>query len=248
MILQTEMNNLHGFGPIYVINLPRRTDRREHMEHLFKHYDITNYTFIDAFDGKDDLTNYIDSKSSYSKSVRKEEIATTMSHIKAIKHWLDSSDTEYAIFCEDDLSFDTVEHWGWTWQDFLNAIDFEYSVIQLCVTQFVKFQPKLHKRDRNDFSEGIYILNRHHATAIIERMMRKDKYFLDGKRQNSVADHDVIFGHTNKAFSCSLFTYEIKMPSDLNPQGQALHKKCRQDAIEFWQKQKIKLSDFVKVS
>lgn len=242
------MNKLGGFDPLYIINLPRRTDRREHMERLFKYYDINNYTFIDAFDGKDDLTNYIDSKSISSKSVRKEEVATTMSHIKAIKHWLDSSDTEHAIFCEDDLSFDTVEYWGWTWQEFLDAIKFEYSVIQLCTTQFTKFQPKIHKRLKNDFSAGIYMLTRRHAIGIIERMMRKDKYFLDGKRQNSVADHDVIFGHTSGAFACSLFTYEINMPSDLNPQGQALHKKCRQQAIEFWQKQKIKLSDFVSLS
>ncbi len=53
------MNKLGGFGPVYVINLARRTDRREHMEKLFKDYDITNYTFIDAFDGQENIHQHM---------------------------------------------------------------------------------------------------------------------------------------------------------------------------------------------
>jgi GR25 family glycosyltransferase involved in LPS biosynthesis len=53
------MNKLGGFGPVYVINLARRTDRRDHMEKLFKDYEITNYTFIEAFDAQENIHQYI---------------------------------------------------------------------------------------------------------------------------------------------------------------------------------------------
>jgi len=84
------MNKLGGFGPVYVINLSRRTDRRDHIEKIFKDYGITNYTIIDAIDAQDNIDHLIDYIPIARRSVRKTEIATTISHIKAIQHWLDN--------------------------------------------------------------------------------------------------------------------------------------------------------------
>ena len=43
-----ETNKLDGFGPLYIINLKRRTDRHERMMNLIYNNNITDYTFIDA--------------------------------------------------------------------------------------------------------------------------------------------------------------------------------------------------------
>lgn len=238
------MNKLGGFGPVYVINLQRRTDRRKHIEKIFKEYDITDYTIIDAIDAQDSIDHLIDYMPIARGSVRKTEIATTMSHIKAIQYWLDNSDTQYAIFCEDDLSFDTVPYWQWTWQDFIAAIDFEFDIIQLSITQFSNVDFKIHKRKRTDYSAGIYILKREHALNILKRMVHNEKYQIKGDRANSVIDHDILFGYTNKCYSCALFTYDVNLTSDTNPDGKYLHKKSRDKTMNFWKQTKIKLSDF----
>lgn len=242
------MNKLGGFGPVYVINLPRRTDRLEHIKKIFKDYDITNYTIIDAFDAKDELDHLIDYKPVIRKSVRKVEVATTMSHIKAIKYWIDNSDTDYAIFCEDDLSFDTVQYWGWNWQEFIDSINIDFDVIQLSITQFSNPKFILHKKRNNEYSANVYILKRNHAIEIIKRMFKENKYYISGDRANSVADHDVIFGYTDKCYSCGLFTYDINLFSDTNPDGKSLRKTSMIKTMEFWKNSNIKLSNFIEKS
>lgn len=241
------MNKLNGFGPVYVINLLRRTDRHDHIEKLFKEYNIINYTFIEAFDAQNDLSDLIQYGPVNNKSLRKEEIATTISHIKAIKYWLDNSNSEYAIFCEDDLSFDTVSYWDWTWEDFIKSINFDFDIIQLSITQFSNVNCNLHKKRRTDYSAGIYIIKRKHALSIINRMIEDNKYYIKGDRANSVVDHDVLFGNTEKSYSCALFTYDTNLSSDINPHGKLLHIKSRNKTMEFWKNTSIKLNDFISI-
>jgi hypothetical protein len=240
------MNKLGGFGPVYVINLPRRTDRREHMEKLFKDYDISNYTFIDAFDGKESIHQYIyEGHRENDKAAKRNEIAACMSHLKAIRHWLDTSDSEYAIFAEDDLSMDTVQYWPWTWQEFLDAVHFDYDVLQLCLTQFNQKKISVHRRFRTDYSAGLYMLKRSHAKSLIKRMIIDDKYNVNIKRDDVIVDHTVIFGNTDRAYACGLFTYDVSLISDINPAGLRLHTKSRESVITFWQQNKMSLKEFI---
>ncbi len=240
------MNKLDGFGPLYIINLKRRTDRYERMMQLIADNNITDYTFIEAVDGKEDIDSFIDNvETEHRGRPRPVEIATTISHIKAIQHWLSTSDSEYAIFAEDDLSDETVKHWQWNWKEFLSSINFEYDVLQLCQTQFTKTEYRLHKRMRHDYSAGLYLLKREHAKNIINRMIYNGKYKVNNHRENVLADHSVIFGHSDKVYSCSLFTYNIDTASDVNPSGASLHKKSRDMVLLFWKQNKSSLHDFV---
>ncbi len=240
------MNKLDGFGPLYIINLKRRTDRYERMMRLITDNNITDYTFIEAVDGKEDIDRFIDNaETEHRGRPRPVEIATTISHIKAIEHWLSTSDSEYAIFAEDDLSDETVKHWQWNWKEFLSSINFEYDVLQLCQTQFTKTEYRLHKRMRHDYSAGLYLLKREHAKNIINRMIYNGKYKVNNHRENALADHSVIFGHSDKVYSCSLFTYNIDTVSDVNPSGASLHKKSRDMVLLFWKQNAPSLYDFV---
>ena len=45
---------LKGFGPVYCINLDGQTDRWAYMEDQFKYWELTDYTRISAYDGRDD--------------------------------------------------------------------------------------------------------------------------------------------------------------------------------------------------
>ena len=117
------MNKLGGFGPIYVINLPRRTDRREHMEKLFKDYDITNYTFIDAFDGKENIHQYMhEGAKKNDRAAKRTETAACMSHLKAIKHF--GLETSKLIAVEDSqIGFNSCKAAK------LDYVEFNYLVV-----------------------------------------------------------------------------------------------------------------------
>ena len=46
------VSKLNGMGPIYYINLDVQPERREYMENMFAHWEITNYERISAYDGE----------------------------------------------------------------------------------------------------------------------------------------------------------------------------------------------------
>ena len=94
---------LRNFGPIYYLNLDDQPERREYMEDQFKYWEIDNYERISAYDGRDDDLGHI-IKGTYPDMMTSGEIGCTTSHLKALKHWLETSDSPYAIIMEDDCS------------------------------------------------------------------------------------------------------------------------------------------------
>jgi GR25 family glycosyltransferase involved in LPS biosynthesis len=142
-------NALKDFGPIYVINLKSREDRLEHIKKEFSKYNIKDYTIIEAVNGSDeDLSLLVDNIDSIPLS--KNEIACSISHLKAIKHWLDTSKSEYAIIVEDDLTLETVNNWQWTWKEFLSKIDTHYEMLQLSIQNNYTINTSLHYRENRD--------------------------------------------------------------------------------------------------
>jgi GR25 family glycosyltransferase involved in LPS biosynthesis len=75
------------------------------MEEQFKYWEIENYTRISAYDGReDDLSDII--KGKYPDAMTSGEIGCTTSHLKAIKHWMETSDSPYAVIMEDDCDLE----------------------------------------------------------------------------------------------------------------------------------------------
>ena len=107
---------LKGLPPIYYINLDDKPERAQFMEDQFKYWEIENYERISAYDGReDDLGDII--KGRYPESMSSGEIGCITSQLKAIKHWMETSDSPYAIIMEDDCSLDLVRYWNFTWQE-----------------------------------------------------------------------------------------------------------------------------------
>ena len=122
---------LKDMGPIYYLNLDGQPERREYMETQFKYWEIENYTRISAYDGReDDLGDII--KGKYPDGMSSGEIGCVTSHLKAIKHWYETSDSPYAIIMEDDCSLETVQHWNFTWKDFVSQLPYDWDVVQNC--------------------------------------------------------------------------------------------------------------------
>lgn len=202
------MNKLDNFEPIYVINLKNRTDRRSYMLDLFQKNNITNFEFIDAFDGSSVAGSYV---------MTPGEIGCTMSHLIAIKHFFDNSDYDSCIIAEDDLSFDAVKYWNWTWKEFVDSVTVEYDILHVCSIEVDPPDLKLHKRhyDNTDILTTVYLITRAGAKKIIDKYFNGDTPEFDFNYKGNVADHEILYDSVN-TYSIALLTPNNNLASSIN--------------------------------
>ena len=224
---------LKNFGPVYYLNLDGQPERREYMEEQFKYWQVENYERISAYDGRDDdLSDII--KGRYPETMTSGEIGCTTSHLKAIKHWYETSDSPYAIIVEDDLDLQLARFWNFTWSDFVAKLPYDWDVVQLAIICTGNLHVQLHKRFVNDFSTAAYMITRHHAEKLLKHHVRGDKYKLDnGVKPRPVAD-DLIYNSGN-TFSIPLFLYKIALGSSIHPEHvDFFHKSSHDGLLQFW--------------
>lgn len=225
---------LKGIGPIYYLNLNDQPERKKYMEDQFKQWEITDYERISAYDGReDDLSDILIGR--YPDNMSSGEIGCTTSHLKAIKHWLETSDSPYAVIMEDDCDLDIVRFWNFTWTDLYSYFPYDWDVVQLAIICTGDLHVRLHKRFVNDFSTACYVINRHHAEKIIRFHVRGEKYKLDqGVKPRPVAD-DLIYNSGN-AFAIPLLMYKIELGSSIHPEHiDAFHRGNHSALWNFWQ-------------
>jgi len=224
---------LKGIGPIYYINLDGQPERREYMENQFKYWEIEDYTRISAFDGReDDLGEHL--KGTYPEMVSSGEVGCTISHLKAIKHWYETSDSPYAIFMEDDCNLDMVRFWNFSWKDFYSKIPYDWDVCQIAIICTGDLHVRIHKRFVNDFSTACYLITRHHAEKLIRLHCRGDKFKLDQNvRPRCVAD-DLIYNSGN-TYALPLLLYRIEFGSSIHEEHiNAFHKGNHEAQLNYW--------------
>jgi hypothetical protein len=57
-----------------------------------------------------------------------------------MRNWYNSTNEEYAIFCEDDASFESIDYWSFTWNEFMQYLPKDWECIQL-VRMISPFSP-----------------------------------------------------------------------------------------------------------
>jgi GR25 family glycosyltransferase involved in LPS biosynthesis len=232
---------LNNIPPIYYLNLDGQPERKQYMEEQFKYWEIENYTRISAYDGRtDDLSDIISGR--YPDNMTSSEIGCTTSHLKAIKHWIETSDSQCAIFMEDDVDLQIARYWDFTWKDFQSLVPYDYDVIQLAIICTGPLHVKLHRRFVNDFSTAAYMITRHHAEKLLKFHIRNEKYKLDnGSKPRAVAD-DLIYNSGN-TFSIPIFLYKIALGSSIHPEHvDIFHKSSHDGLIDFWSQNGAKMN------
>jgi GR25 family glycosyltransferase involved in LPS biosynthesis len=163
---------LKGLPPIYYLNLDEQPERAQYMEGQFKYWEIQDYTRISAYDGRDgrDLGDIL--KGRYPDNMSSGEVGCVTSHLKALKHFLENSDSSCALIMEDDCDISTVTHWPFNWKDFFCKVPYDYDVVQLAIINPAQVHVKMHRRFVNDFSTACYLITRHHAQKLISLHVR----------------------------------------------------------------------------
>lgn len=227
------LNKLEGFGPVYVINMEKSVDRKNYIDEHFKKYGISEYTFVKAIDGStEDLSTLIINHDSL--PVTKGEAACSISHLKAIEQWLNESDSEYAIFAEDDSSFETVDFWDFTWKDFLGSISYDYDVLQLAIINNFTINPRLHLREHLDWSAAVYLIKRQYAEKLLKRHKVENQYVLNKAKYFALSE-GMLFGKA-LCYSIPLFAYSIDLGSSLNETHvDTIHRNSKEQILKYWQ-------------
>ena len=226
-------HKLKNLPPIYYINLDGQPDRVKYMEDQFKYWEIENYTRISGYDGRDDDLGHI-IKGVYPTMMTSGEIGCVTSHLKAIKHWFETSDSDCAMILEDDVDLELAHHWNFTWRQFFSKIPYDWDVVQLAIISTGNIHVELHQRFVNDFSTAAYIITRHHATKIIKNHIRGEKYKLDnGIKPRAVAD-DLIY-NSGMSYACPIFNYKLELGSSIHPEHVDIyHRQCRNAIKNYW--------------
>jgi len=227
-------NALNGLPPVYYINLDDRVDKNQYMQTLFQGYGISHQR-ISATDGKKPVQPLL--YGNIPSKLKQTEIACCISHLRAIHEWLSNSETEYAMFCEDDLSFDTVIYWNRTWTEFMGRVPFYWDIIQCCIT-FHPNQPptvNMHMHQTTDFSCVCYVLKRSYGKKLMELYYRDGLWKLDYEYPIALTAEEMLY-RPGSCVSLPLFTYTNQFMSSIQTKEHmtTYHEYSRNLALQIW--------------
>lgn len=231
-------HKLNGFGPIYYLNLDKDIEKKQYLENHLKENNIVDYTRISSFDGKDeDLSVYLEGN--IPENLTGPEIGCTISHLKAIKTWIETSDSEYAIIMEDDCSLDLCNYWNFTWKELYNNLPFDWDVVQLCTICTGQTHIRLHKKFIDDYSTCCYVINRSYAKKILGYHVIDNKFKIDqGVKPIATADH--LIYNAGNTYSVPVILYNINfnnnssITSNENSMSETIHKINYDRLTKFW--------------
>ena len=230
---------LKDFGPLYIINLDGQPERWQWMKDQLDYWQVTNYERISAFDGReDDLSEIISGR--YPDAVSSGEVGCVTSHLKSIKHWYETTDTEYGIFMEDDCDFCSVKHWPFSWREFMARMPYDWDCLQIAIINPRRLIANIHPRYVDDFSTACFVVNRRYAEKLMHFHCRGDKFKLDnGVRPRAVAD-DLIY-NAGRTYAIPLFLYKLELGSSIHPEHiDAIHKGNRESQFNWWLQEGVK--------
>jgi GR25 family glycosyltransferase involved in LPS biosynthesis len=227
---------LKNIPHIYWINLDSDIHRKEYMESQFDYWEIKNHTCISGFDGReDDVSSYL--KGRIPDGVSQNELGCCLSHLKAIKYFYENTNDDYCLIVEDDVNFDTIKYWNFTWTDFFSLLPYDWDCVQLTTICTGDIHVQLHLKFINDFSAAIYLITRHHAAKLMKHHVKGDKYKLDNGVKPRAVSEDTIL-ETGKTYTIPLFLYNLNLGSAIHPEHLDIFHKGPHDALlNFWKNQ-----------
>ncbi len=115
------------------INLDSAENRRNNMLKEFADNGVTDHYRVKAYPSPE-------------KNKRYYENACCRSHLQAVTHFLLDTNDEYALICEDDLTFELKKYWRNSVEDVVKNAPNDWGIIQLA-TIIQSIEPKFGSRE-----------------------------------------------------------------------------------------------------
>ena len=200
--------DLSDLPPIYYISLEESFDRRDKLEKNFRDHNIAKVSGLISkrFTECNDVVtgNHVDHLKSTSKGC-------TISHLKNIKTWLETSDSETAIFIEDDLMFETSNYWNFEWSEFVNELPEDWDVIQLIWIRSGIGSIEFRERFPDDWSVTAFMITRNYGRKLLRNYYRGDNHFHFDTDKNPTCES--IIYDLGKTYTFPLFVEDASITS-----------------------------------
>jgi len=234
------MEKLENLPPVYYINLDHRVDKRAHMERNVVSSPHVKSTRVSATDGRVDNTALM-YQGVVPPRLKPTEVACTLSHLRAIREWLTTSDTETVLICEDDVSLETVDSWPFTWSEVVNKLPYYWDVFQCCIT-YHPLHPatiSLHMHQTTDFSDVCYLIRRSYAEKLMSLYWRDGVWKLDYSSVLPLTAEEAVY-RPGVCFSLPLFTYTNEFESSIQTREHmnSYHVPSREFICNVWRQVK----------
>jgi len=103
--------------------------------------------------------------------------AVTANHIRMIRDWITNSNPKekWGLFCEGDISFETLKYWTFNWEQFKEKIPKDTKVLQMClISNNLSYDLGFIKRNHTHWGANMYLVERGYAQRIIKRNCNLD--------------------------------------------------------------------------
>jgi beta-1,4-mannosyl-glycoprotein beta-1,4-N-acetylglucosaminyltransferase len=211
-LIEKDMKNkLEGFPKsVWYASLEESVERRENFESQCKEYNIKAIPLVSK--RLSESNDIIKGENVY--QLNDGTKGCCVSHLKMIKEWYENTDDDYGFFAEDDLSFETVQYWNFSWDEFLETIPDDADCVQLLTIRENYDTFNLRERYWDDWSATAYILTRDCAKKIIEAHIKDDEYHLYVPNQNIMPlIENILFASHGKTYTIPLFVEETNFKS-----------------------------------
>jgi GR25 family glycosyltransferase involved in LPS biosynthesis len=243
---------------IYCINLENRSDRKKYIKEHFSKLNINNFSFIKAHPPETMDKDYLEYALSF--GMEPGEAACGYSSLFAIIKFLQESDKEYLLVCEDDVDLSNVLKIKFNMFDLFKVFEVDVKCIQLATSTRadIEFNPSVRSRSPWDFNTTAYILTKEYASMVYSKYFN-NKITLDKFNKTKIFDYrnnsfvysspvaEYVVYNTSNCFTIPIFTYNI-FESSVSGSDERMQQniKSRKDFYSYWnQFSSIHLEDLV---
>lgn len=173
------MHKLFNFPSVNVITIPECMEKSIYLKSQFYDYGVENVN-LNIFK-KYESGDYI-FEGEYMHLSSESNKGVLSSHLISIKRWLENTNEDYAIFCEDDLSLETVKHWSFDWCTFFSALPKNWGCVQLVLVkeyEMTNHDFSFRQRNWDDWSTCCFMMKRSFAKKIIDFYYKKDVFTIN---------------------------------------------------------------------
>lgn len=252
------MNRLEGFPKVYCMSLADAAERHASLKQQCEKYGLSYELILHSkdrgFDGRHtDLKKDPRIVVSYPDSLKSQEIACSVGHLEMIKHWLDTSDTETAIFVEDDINLENCEYWNFNWKEVVDLLPPDWKCIQLALITCEQIKDVvLRRRVTADWCATAYLMNRSYAKWLIEQCYKDGVYQLSvpgDYRAMPIVENMIFFPAEPKVYAFPVFTEKNTFGTTFDSSAVTVkeHNANSEKAVSQWWRTRGKTCDLKKL-
>jgi FkbM family methyltransferase len=247
-----EKNKLENFPSVYYVSLEESVDRQKNLERQFSEYGIVPTPIISKrfAESDDEITGV------FLDQMNGGTTGCVISHLKAIRKWYEETDEDYAFFCEDDLSLETIQYWDFTWEEFIESIPDDALCVQLLVIRKNYETFEIRKRVWDDWAGTAYIITRNYARVLVENYcLGENKFHLELPGSTNVVPllENVLFESLDDiCYTVPLFVEDVGFGSTFSSEEDKEvvdnqkrgHYEAKEKVLNYW-KNKMNLFNFI---